>query len=168
MSNTLHLCSRQPLGLGLAVLIAFAGTGCGASAPRAAHTGARQILPGQGIVAPSERASIRQRPASGASPRHIGADTRSARLSAAPALATPEREPAQVLRIWIAPWEDSAGNLHGASHVFTEILPRRWRLGTASATPNAAVLTPLQIEPRPSATPHTAPTPNPSARGDSQ
>ncbi|WPL23222.1 TraV family lipoprotein [Thiorhodovibrio frisius] len=60
----------------------------------------------------------------------------------------PTREPAQVIRIWIAPWEDSAGNLHGASHVFTEVVRRRWSLASATDTPATTVLTPLQIQPR--------------------
>ena len=66
-----------------------------------------------------------------------------------PAIAIlPAREPAQILRIWIAPWEDAAGNLHGASDLFTEITPRRWRLATAPGAPAGTVLTPLQLEPR--------------------
>jgi conjugal transfer pilus assembly protein TraV len=55
--------------------------------------------------------------------------------------------PAGVLRIWIAPWEDTPGNLHAPGHVFTEVEPRRWRVGVAAlATPE--VLRPLQVEPR--------------------
>lgn len=60
----------------------------------------------------------------------------------------PSRAPAQIMRIWIAPWEDAAGNLHGASHVFTEITPRRWQLASVPGTPAGTVLTPLQLEPR--------------------
>ncbi len=41
----------------------------------------------------------------------------------------PVLQPAQVLRIWIAPWVDEYQDLHGASHVFTEITPRRWSFG---------------------------------------
>ena len=75
-------------------------------------------------------------------------------LAAAPLVSTPEeplptREPARIMRIWVAPWEDAEGNLHGASDVYTEILPRRWRLDAGSSLGVAApVLTPLQIEPR--------------------
>jgi len=41
----------------------------------------------------------------------------------------PVRTPARVMRIWIAPWEDTEGNLHLASLVFTEIEKRRWVVG---------------------------------------
>ena len=41
----------------------------------------------------------------------------------------PVRTPARVMRIWIAPWEDTEGNLHLASLVFTEIEKRRWAVG---------------------------------------
>jgi len=71
----------------------------------------------------------------------------------------PAREPAQIMRLWIAPWEDAAGNLHGASHVFLEINPRRWRLASAPGASDGPVLTPLQLEPR--TAPRTDHTPNP-------
>ena len=60
----------------------------------------------------------------------------------------PSRAPAQIMRIWIAPWEDAAGNLHGASHVFTEITPRRWQMASVPGAAAGTVLTPLQLEPR--------------------
>lgn len=41
----------------------------------------------------------------------------------------PVRTPAKVMRIWIGPWEDDAGDLHMAEHVFTELEPRRWAIG---------------------------------------
>ena len=41
----------------------------------------------------------------------------------------PIREPARVMRIWIAPWQDASGNLHMASRVYTEIAPRQWSVG---------------------------------------
>ena len=49
-----------------------------------------------------------------------------------------------MLRLWVAPWEDADGNLHGASHVYTEVLPRRWQLDGANL-PAAGVLQPLQV-----------------------
>lgn len=45
------------------------------------------------------------------------------------AMARPVREPAQVMRIWIAPWIDKNDDLHYPSYVFTEVQPRRWSLG---------------------------------------
>jgi len=63
----------------------------------------------------------------------------------------PTRTPASVLRLWVAPWEDADGNLHGASHVYTEVLPRRWQLDGANL-PAAGVLQPLQLVERVEAT----------------
>jgi hypothetical protein len=71
----------------------------------------------------------------------------------------PSRAPAQIMRIWIAPWEDAAGNLHGASHVFTEITPRRWQMASVPGTPAGTVLTPLQLEPRKAPAPDRHPKP---------
>lgn len=46
-----------------------------------------------------------------------------------PQFARPVREPAQVMRIWIAPWIDKRDNLHFPSVIYTEIQPRRWAYG---------------------------------------
>ena len=59
----------------------------------------------------------------------------------------PLRVPAQVMRVWIAPWEDTRGDLHAPGYVFTEIEPRRWTLGTPAAA-SPATIRPLQIERR--------------------
>jgi hypothetical protein len=71
----------------------------------------------------------------------------------------PSRAPAQIMRIWIAPWEDAAGNLHGASHVFTEITPRRWQMASVPGATAGTVLTPLQLEPRKAPAPERHPKP---------
>ena len=39
------------------------------------------------------------------------------------------RMPAQVMRIWVAPWIDEAGDLHRPGHIYTEIVSRRWAVG---------------------------------------
>ena len=48
-----------------------------------------------------------------------------------PTLVTPEaipnRTPAQILRIWIAPWVDKQGNWHSGGVVMTDIAPRDWQ-----------------------------------------
>ena len=48
-----------------------------------------------------------------------------------PMLVTPEpipnRTPAQILRIWIAPWVDKQGNWHSGGVVMTDIAPRDWQ-----------------------------------------
>ncbi|GMG94823.1 conjugal transfer pilus assembly protein TraV [Cupriavidus metallidurans] len=43
--------------------------------------------------------------------------------------ARPVRKPAQVMRIWIAPWIDSKDDLHYPSYLYTEVQPRRWSFG---------------------------------------
>lgn len=49
----------------------------------------------------------------------------------------PIRTPAQVMRVWTAPWEDTRGILHAGGYSFIEIESRRWSFGE----------TPLQTEP---------------------
>jgi conjugal transfer pilus assembly protein TraV len=56
--------------------------------------------------------------------------------------------PAQVMRIWIAPWEDSRGDLHAPGYVYTEIEPRRWTLGAPAEVERTTLIRPLQIERR--------------------
>ena len=54
------------------------------------------------------------------------------------------RTPPKVLRIWIAPWEDSDGDLQAPSYVFTELEPRRWIIGNQTGT-GYPTLKPLQV-----------------------
>jgi conjugal transfer pilus assembly protein TraV len=61
---------------------------------------------------------------------------------------TPIRKPAQVMRIWIAPWEDSDGDLMVSNYVYTELEPRRWMIGKAVPLSSPSLI-PLQIEQRP-------------------
>ena len=60
----------------------------------------------------------------------------------------PLRVPAQVMRVWIAPWEDSRGDLHAPGYLYTEIEPRRWSLGAPAEPERDALIRPLQIERR--------------------
>jgi conjugal transfer pilus assembly protein TraV len=69
------------------------------------------------------------------------------------------RTPAQVLRVWVAPWEDAHGDLHGAAYVYTEVEGRRWLLGEPAPRTTSPLLTPLQVERR-EARPPTAPAPD--------
>ena len=59
----------------------------------------------------------------------------------------PIRTRSHVLRIWVAPWESTDGDLHVSGLVFTELEQRRWNIGIReeSSTPR---ITPLQ-PPRP-------------------
>lgn len=57
----------------------------------------------------------------------------------------PVRQPAQIMRIWVAPWADEAGDLHMPGYIYTEIRGRTWSVGQAPAStasqlfdPNAA------------------------------
>lgn len=57
-----------------------------------------------------------------------------------PDFARPVRSPAQIMRIWIAPWIDQADDLHFPSYVYTEIQPRRWNFGVESFNGRGVIL----------------------------
>lgn len=59
----------------------------------------------------------------------------------------PVLEPAQVMRIWIAPWRDASDSLHWPSYVFTEVRARKWSFGQPDFRA-AKQLVPLQINRR--------------------
>jgi len=67
--------------------------------------------------------------------------------SASPQLPLPVLEPAKVMRIWIAPWEDSKKDLHWPSYLFTEIQPRKWSFGKAEFTGSRPVIPHLMLMP---------------------
>lgn len=69
---------------------------------------------------------------------------------------SPLRTPAKVMRIWIAPWEDRHGDLVMASHVYTEIEGRRWRVA-APAPAEQPLLRLIQGGAKPSEKPDSAP-----------
>ena len=76
-----------------------------------------------------------------------------ATVSTGPVLPRPEgpvpiRVPAQVLRVWIAPWEDAHGDLHAPGYVYTEVVPRRWSFGEPAAASATQRITPLQVQHR--------------------
>ncbi|QRD62630.1 TraV family lipoprotein (plasmid) [Xanthomonas citri pv. citri] len=41
------------------------------------------------------------------------------------------REAAKIMRIYVAPWLDEEGDLHMGGHIYTEVEPRKWRVGQA-------------------------------------
>lgn len=51
----------------------------------------------------------------------------------------PVREPARVMRIWVAPWEAKSGALHMTGLIYTEIVERRWSIGVPAAEDNGVV-----------------------------
>lgn len=55
----------------------------------------------------------------------------------------PIRTPAQVMRIWVAPWEDTNGDLIVTGYIYTEIESRRWVIGD-NAKDNELLLKPLE------------------------
>ncbi|MDK9702561.1 MAG: TraV family lipoprotein [Sulfuritalea sp.] len=65
----------------------------------------------------------------------------------APNFPAPVLEPAQVMRIWVAPWVDDAQSLHWPSYVFTEVTPRKWSFGNSDFV-RARQLVPLQVDRR--------------------
>ena len=67
--------------------------------------------------------------------------------SASPNLPLPILEPARVMRIWIAPWEDGKKDLHWPSYLFTEIQPRKWSFGKAEFTGSRPVIPHLMTMP---------------------
>lgn len=60
----------------------------------------------------------------------------------------PLRLPSQVMRIWLAPWEDDQSDLHASGYVFTEIVPRTWTLAAGPDRFSNAQLKPLQVQQR--------------------
>jgi conjugal transfer pilus assembly protein TraV len=57
----------------------------------------------------------------------------------------PIRTPSKIIRIWIAPWEDTDGFLHLESYIYAEIEPRRWMIGE-QAPKVSRRLKPLQVD----------------------
>ena len=55
----------------------------------------------------------------------------------------PIRTPAHVMRIWIAPWEDTNGDLNTTGYMYTEVEERRWVIGESNAD-TQSTLKPLQ------------------------
>ena len=65
-----------------------------------------------------------------------------------PSEPVPVRTPSQVMRIWIAPYVDTAGDLVAPGYVYTEIEPRRWIYPNddqwGSGGPGSRAYSPLQ------------------------
>lgn len=58
----------------------------------------------------------------------------------------PIRLPPRVIRIWIAPWEDSDGDLHQPSYIYSEISPKRgrWLFGEKEVATGSPILRPME------------------------
>lgn len=57
----------------------------------------------------------------------------------------PLRSTAKILRIYVAPWEDKAGNLHSSNYIYTEIESRKWVMGTQTIPLSNQNMEPLGI-----------------------
>ena len=57
----------------------------------------------------------------------------------------PVRAPAQVVRVWVAPFEDAGGSLVMPGLVYSEVVPRRWSVGNAETATAAPSLRPLEV-----------------------
>lgn len=51
----------------------------------------------------------------------------------------PIRTQAEIMRIWVAPWEDGQGDLHADGFVYSEVNQRRWNLGDRFSSPNQLI-----------------------------
>lgn len=92
-----------------------------------------------------------------------------------PAALLPLRTPAQVIRVWIAPWEDSGGNLILSGYVYSEVAPRRWQVGNTAVGTGVPQLAPVPFATRQAARPApplreaaTPPRPAPPSDEDEQ
>ncbi|WP_416370957.1 TraV family lipoprotein [Tistrella sp.] len=56
----------------------------------------------------------------------------------------PFRSQPVVMRIWVAPWESDAGDLHLGGSLLVEVEPRRWQVGNVGASEQGAIFSPLR------------------------
>ncbi|MBI5330044.1 MAG: type IV conjugative transfer system lipoprotein TraV [Betaproteobacteria bacterium] len=97
---------------------------------------------GSGLVSIQTEKAARGKPSTLPLPRHMPIAQ-----SGTPNLPLPILEPAKVMRIWIAPWEDSKKDLHWPSYLFTEIQPRKWSFGKSEFTGSRPVVPHLMVMP---------------------
>lgn len=64
-----------------------------------------------------------------------------------PTKPVPIRTPAQIMRVWIAPYEAENGNLQAPGYVYTEVEPRRWIYPNDPNAHNPRVFAPLSQTP---------------------
>ena len=83
----------------------------------------------------------------------------------APGAGSALRSDARVLRIWLAPWEDSSGDLHDQAYVYVTVDPGKWLIEHTRA-PIRRDFAPLKLRAQgegPAATPSSAPVAEPEA-----
>lgn len=101
---------------------------------------------GSGLVSRQTVKAARDKPSALTLPLHLPTHLPNAQ-SMSPNLPLPVLEPAKVMRIWIAPWEDSKKDLHWPSYLFTEIQPRKWSFGKSEFTGSRPVIPHLMVMP---------------------
>lgn len=101
---------------------------------------------GSGLVSLQPEKAARDKPPALPLPLHLPTHLPNSQ-SASPNLPLPVLEPAKVMRIWIAPWEDSKKDLHWPSYLFTEIQPRKWSFGKSEFTGSRPVIPHLMVTP---------------------
>ena len=117
---------------------------------------ALELFTGEASVPPGGRAdrpTVASNPLQSEGPEPLPAGTDEPLLLPRSTDPLPLRLPAQVMRIWFAPWEDDRGDLHASGYLFTEIVPRTWTLAEGPAHVSNAVLRPLQTAERSTAGP---------------
>lgn len=58
------------------------------------------------------------------------------KILALPSTNTPVRTAAQIMRIWVAPWQDVKGDLIMSGFIFTEVESRKWVYGFPADSQN--------------------------------
>lgn len=101
---------------------------------------------GFGLVSLQTEKAARDKPPALPLPLHLPTHLPNSQ-SASPNLPLPILVPAKVMRIWIAPWEDSKKDLHWPSYLFTEIQPRKWSFGKSEFTGSRPVIPHLLLTP---------------------
>lgn len=51
----------------------------------------------------------------------------------------PIRTPAQVMRVYVTPWQSQEGHLYMTGHVYTEVRARQWQIGVSGPVNNDLV-----------------------------
>ncbi len=115
---------------------------------RSGHSASLDSLnDGSGLVSIQTEKVARNKPPFLPLPLHMPVAQSTWAQSGTPNLPLPILEPARVMRIWIAPWEDSRKDLHWPSYLFTEIQPRKWSFGKSEFTGSRPVVPHLMVMP---------------------
>ena len=160
MEGNNYSCSGMPDGDSLACMSTrdvYAATNDDSSLAPQAVASANSVARGQASptdvrATPREHytgreAAIDQRTGSslpatrGVDPMDVPANFVAPRLPDHP---VPVRTPAQVMRVWVAPWESDQGDLMTVGYLYTEIEPRRWVLGEPQGAQTNRSFAPLQ------------------------